>query len=308
MICESARKLLALLPYGELSFDEEEAVEQHIDGCDECRAELARVRAMEQALDRRELDVSPFMLKRCREQFQDRLAQERARAGFGARIKTAWQHLFAGSGWTAWIAKPAGAMALVSLGFFAARVGPLSTTGLNAAGVLDPGGARVRYVESAPGGQVQLVVDETRQRIISGSLDDARIRRLLLAAAKDPADPGLRVESVELLKGDLDSGDVRNALVYAFEHDSNAGVRLKALDGLKPYAAEPEVRKALSRALLNDNNPGIRTQAIDLLTQNAKEQQLIGVLQELMHREDNSYIRMRCQKALHEMKASAETY
>jgi hypothetical protein len=308
MTCEEARDRLALLVYSELSLDEEEAVEQHLESCAECRGELARLRSVEQALDQRELDVSPFLLRRCRERLAEQLAGERARSGVGARLKHGWARLFGGSGWTAWIARPAGAMALVSLGFFVARVGPLSTGGLNSAGVLDPGGARVRYVESAPGGEVQLVVDETRQRVISGRVDDARIRRLLLAAAKDPADPGLRVESVELLKGELDSDDVRNALVYAFEHDPNAGVRLKALDGLKPYASEPDVRKALSRALLNDDNPGIRTQAIDLLTHNAKEQQLIGVLQELLHREENSYIRMRCQKALHEMKASAETY
>ena len=35
---------------------------------------------------------------------------------------------------------------------------------------------------------------------------------------------------------------------------------------------------------------------------------MVGVLQELMEKEDNSYIRMRCQKVLQEMNASAEMY
>jgi hypothetical protein len=35
---------------------------------------------------------------------------------------------------------------------------------------------------------------------------------------------------------------------------------------------------------------------------------MVGALQELMMKEDNDYIRMRCQKALHEMNASVETY
>jgi HEAT repeat protein len=162
-------------------------------------------------------------------------------------------------------------------------------------------------VEPNAQGQIQIVVDETRQRVLSGRLDDEKIRRLLLSAAKDPSDPGLRVESVDILKGNSDSADVRSALVAALLHDSNAGVRLKALEGLKSFAGDSEVRKALSQALLSDTNPGVRTQAIDLLTQN-KGRPPVGVLQELLAREDNSYVRQSCQKALREMNASEQTY
>jgi hypothetical protein len=45
------------------------------------------------------------------------------------------------------------------------------------------------------------VLDETRQRIVSGGLNDQKIRILLLAAAKDPSDPGLRAETVDILNG-----------------------------------------------------------------------------------------------------------
>jgi hypothetical protein len=308
MNCEDARTSLPLVLYGELSFDEEEAIESHLESCTECREEMARLREMERALDTRELDVSPFLLRQCRQQLQCSLDEERARSGLGARILTALSHVFAGSSWAPRIAKPAGAAALVALGFFGSRIVPTATVaGFDRAGLLDPA-ARVRYVEPAPGGKVQLVIDETTQRVISGPPDDAQIRRLLLAAAKDPSDPGLRGECVEILKNDSDSHDVRGVLMAALEHDSNAGVRLKALEGLKPYAAQPEVRKALAQALLSDDNPGIRTQAIDLLIQNAKEQPLIGILQELLRKENNSYVRLQCQKALHEMRASAETY
>ena len=37
MNCGPARDRLALLLYGELSFDEEERVESHLDVCSECR-------------------------------------------------------------------------------------------------------------------------------------------------------------------------------------------------------------------------------------------------------------------------------
>ncbi len=55
MTCEEARKNLPLFLYGELSFDEEELVEVHIDECAACRKALAREKAMFAALDGVEL-------------------------------------------------------------------------------------------------------------------------------------------------------------------------------------------------------------------------------------------------------------
>jgi hypothetical protein len=162
-------------------------------------------------------------------------------------------------------------------------------------------------VEPVGSGKVQIVVDETRQRVLSGNLDDQSIQRLLLTAAKDPSDAGLRVESVDLLKSRPQSAEVRKALLYAVRHDSNAGVRLKALDGLKEFADDPETRQTLTQVLLKDDNPGVRTQVIDLLIQHHPAS-MVGVLQELMGKEDNGYIRMRCQRALHDMNASVESY
>jgi HEAT repeat protein len=167
--------------------------------------------------------------------------------------------------------------------------------------------SRVRSVEPVSPGRVQIVLDETRQRVLSGSVDDVAIQRLLLTAAKDPSDAGLRVESVDLLKNNSQSADVRQALVSALEHDPNAGVRLKALDGLRQFADDPETRKALTQVLLKDDNPGVRTQVIDLLVQRHTDA-MVGVLQQLLEKEDNGYIRMRCQKVLQEMNASAEMY
>ena len=193
-------------------------------------------------------------------------------------------------------------------GFFVARMTPPSLLGsFRSAGLVEPSTSRVRYVEPVGSGRVQIVVDETTQRVLSGNLDDQSIQRLLLTAAKDPSDAGLRVESVDLLKSRPQSAEVRSALLYAVQHDPNSGVRLKALDGLKEFANDPETRKTLTQVLLKDDNPGVRTQVIDLLIKHHSDS-MVGVLQELMGKEDNGYIRMRCQKALHDMNASVETY
>ncbi len=167
--------------------------------------------------------------------------------------------------------------------------------------------SRVRYVEPDQSGKVQIVVEETRQRVLSGAIDDRNIQDLLVEAARDPEDAGLRVESVDLLKSRPQTPEVRDALLYVLERDPNPGVRLKALEGLKDSSADAQVRQALTRVLLTDANPGVRTQAIDVLVQH-KNDSMVGALQELLRKEDNGYVRLRCQKALHEMNASVETY
>ncbi len=105
--------------------------------------------------------------------------------------------------------------------------------GFRAMGMGEAGASRVRYVEPAADGRVQIVLDETRQRIVSGRLDDQKIQALLIAAAKDPSDPGLRAETVDILTSRAQSADVRDALVFALQQDENAGVRMKAMEGVE---------------------------------------------------------------------------
>jgi hypothetical protein len=296
---------MPLFLYGDLSFEEEDGLEAHLDECGACRQVLAREKVLHRALDEAEVEVEPQFLLACRQELRSRVAGAgmgrpntwgRLREFFTIRIA----HLPPG-------VQPIGAVALLLMGFFGGRMfQPSATELLTTSGFANPV-SRVRYVEPEPSGKVQIVLEETRQKTLTGSLEDEAIQRWLVTATKDPADPGLRVESVDLLKGRAESTEVRNALLYALQHDANPGVRLKALDGLKSSAEDPEVRQTLSRVLLADKNPGVRTQVIDLLIQH-KEDQVVGVLQELMRKEENGYVRMRCQKALHEMNASVESF
>jgi hypothetical protein len=306
MRCEEVRKTLPLFLYGELSFDEEERVELHIDECAACREALEREKVLFRSLDAAEAIPDQDLLMECRAELRRSLTQARPeRASFWDKIREGFSiHFHFAPG----IAQPVGAVAMLVLGFAAARMVPDSVLGSwRGAGVIDPGTSRVRYVEPTAAGKVQITVDETRQRVLSGNLGDQDIQRLLLLAAKDPADEGLRVESVDLLGNRPQSTEVRSALLYALQHDPNAGVRLKALDGLKAFADDPETSKTLTQVLLTDDNPGVRTQVIDLLIPHHSSA-MVSVLQELMMKEDNDYIRMRCQKVLHDLRASVESY
>jgi hypothetical protein len=303
MTCDDAVKSLPLFLYGEMDFEAEEGLHAHLESCALCRDALARERLLHSALDDRELEVSPFLLRRNRQQLGQRIAAGPARHSglFGL------SRVFSGWDWMPRFVRPAGAVALVAIGYFAARVTPGRMPAVTEFG-FDPSAAHVRYVEPADNGKIQIAVDETHSRVISGGLDEEPIRQLLIAAAKDSSDPGLRGESLDILKHQCESDEIRGALLNRLLHDSNDGVRLKALEALKPYGNHPEVRKALPEVLLHDKNAGIRTAAIDLLTQGNNEDQMVGVLQELMRKEPNNYVRGRCERALKNMKASVETY
>lgn len=312
--CEKVRTQLGMLLYGELSFDEEEAVDAHLESCAECRLVLEREHELHAAFDQAEIEPPASVLWQSRQDLQRQIAAEHAPA-----------HAFLGrAGWwdrfldTAWL-KPVGGLALLTIGFVFARLAPDLGLGVTGMSLADPGVQRVRSVGPSPNGGIQIVLDETRQRVISGGLDDRNIRVLLLSAAKDPSDPGLRYETVGILNDRAQAAEVRDTLIYALAHDENAGVRLKAMDGLKPFVHQPEVRKALAGVLLSDGNPGMRTQAIDLLTQgvgestgntagSALDRDVIGTLQELMNSEDNAYVRQRGQRVLQLVNASQETY
>ncbi|MEO8025606.1 MAG: HEAT repeat domain-containing protein [Bryobacteraceae bacterium] len=307
MTCEHVKESLSLFLYGELAFDEEDHVEDHLAACELCRQDLDRVREMHVLLQGLSTEPSPSVLRQSRELLWERLEQERQ--GTDVQVVSRWTAVRAtlSAVWNWHIPRPVGALALLMIGFVGARVtfDRVAPTNASAVSQADPVASRVRYVEPDGNGRVQIVLDETRQRVVSGRLDDAPIRRMLLAAAKDSQDPGLRGETLGILNTHSQESEVREALMFAMQHDSNSGVRLRALAGLKPFAHEPEVQATLAQTVLIDTNPGVRAEAIDLLTRGLSkgtgQERLVGVLHQLMEKESNGYVRMRCQWALDEL-------
>lgn len=296
MSCQQYEELISLYLYAELSPAEEESVESHCASCASCAAALDRERALHAAMNQAEVEVPANLLLSCRRDLAQAVAAApEQRPGWGALLQS-W---FGTGGW-----KPAVAFSLIALGFLGGRVGQRP-----AGKDFPPDTVMTRVREVAPDGdgRVRLVLEETRQRTLGGAADDERIKSLLLSAAQDPADAGVRIESVDLLRQQSSAVDVRRALMRALEHDPNPGVRLKALEGLRPFATEPDVRRLLAQRLEVDDNPGIRTQAVDVLIEHGQKD-VVDVLQRLMEREDNGYIRSRSRRALEAINASVETF
>jgi HEAT repeats/Putative zinc-finger len=318
MTCHQVQVNLSLYLYGELDFSQEEDFEQHVGECALCKRALEREKAWHSTLNSEQVDVPLELLSACRTQFKAALPS--SRTGDKKERPSWWASLgqlgFSGSAWSMRIAV---ASFLVVAGFTAGRWIdrnglPDSFLGRGAfeAGLIDPSTARIRDIQARDDHRVRIIVDQVHEREITGRIDDQDVRQLLLTAARDSNDPGIRVDSVEMLK-DQNGSDVRNALVYAARHDPNAGVRLKALDGLRRFVDDPAARQNVVFVLQHDENPDVRSQAVDILAPMAGQIQLspelAGTLQEIVRsEEDNDYVRMRCMQLLREMNALPDVY
>lgn len=301
MNCNEVVREIPLYSYGEVSPTIEEAIEAHVAECSACARELAKHRQFLSVMDDRADVVDTGMLASCRADLRSAVSSAPALAAnnWMEAFRNLWQLNIP-------FRVPVGAMALVALGFFAARITPERFGGMKA-GLSEPMFSNVRSVEPDASGQVRISVDEVHRRMVSGALGDENIQQLLLEAAREENNPGVRVESIGLLKNKVDSEEVRNALLDALTRDQNPGVRLKALEGLRPYAGNKDVRRTLASVLVKDDNAGVRVQAIDLLTTH-RDDSIVGALQNALQYEDNTYVRAQCERLLAEMKASVGTY
>jgi hypothetical protein len=318
MTCSQVQMNLSFYLYGELDFSQEEELERHFNECALCKRALEREKAWHAAMKAEQVDVPLELLSECRSQLKAALPSARITKEHQG---WSWWHWVGQLGFSpsAWSSRVAVSSFLVFLGFSAGRwidryglPGDLSFGGNSEARLFDPSTARVRDIQPSGDNRVRIIFDQVRQQQITGSMDDQGIRRVLIAASKDPADPGIRVDSVEILN-DQSGTDVRDALIYAARHDRNAGVRLKAVEGLRRFAEDPATRQNVAFVLQHDDNSEVRSQAIDLLAPTAGSvelsPELTGALQEIVRSEqDDDYVRARCMQLLRDVHALPDDY
>jgi hypothetical protein len=303
MKCKHIEEKLPLYFYEELTTDERAEVETHLGECARCAdiaAEFGRLRA---ALDERPLpEPSPALLVHCRSDLEEAL--DREQTGWRALVR-GWFGQAPGQPALRW----ATALTILALGFSAGwsvqgQRRP-ATTGPQQASLFgsDLGDLRINGISQVTpdprSGEVRLTLNAERQMTLEGSPDDPDIQYVLVYAAKNYDNPGIRHDSVEALGARSQNPTVREALLHAARHDPNPGVRLEALEALRNSAGRADIREALLDVLKNDQNPGVRVAAIDILTEHADEGDL-PVLAELAREHQNPYVRYKCTKALRE--------
>jgi hypothetical protein len=313
MNCDDISKLIPLYYYGELNPEEEEQVEEHTHECAGCTRVMEQQRLLATGLDRRAVEVPTHLLEDCRADLMAAVQggaprAEQAPKGPWTLFLEALAHTF---GNLNRMRQPVGAVALIAIGFFAARLSSTLPSGAGAVIGSTPNSpeepyATVRSVQPDSAGGVTIAFDETRRRSVKGNMNDSNIQRLLLAAAHED-NPAVRGASVDILKNQCRTGEVRDTLLNALAQDTNPYVRLKAMEGLKSMSADAEVRRVLGHVLLADDNAAVKMQAIDLLVAH-RDDNMVGLMQALVQRENNSSVRLKMEKALREMNASIGTF
>jgi len=307
--CEWVREHVALLVYGELSMEEEERMESHTAGCEECRAAVASERRVHALLDEaaglgdlRE-PLPADLLVNCRRSLQLSLAGERAQR------RSLWGRVSDFFGAEAWIWKPVAACALVAVGFFGAKWHTQREIMQQMASV--PAG-ELRLLRTAEDGQVEIAYETSQRQVVRGHKDDPAIRGLILRAAREAEDAATRERTVEALREQPQTPEVQEALLSVAQRDPNAQVRAKAVTALRESAGEMVTRRGLVQVLRQDTDLAVRSQAIDLIMLHTApsrfDAEMIGGLQEMMRSEDNGYVRQRCEKVLTLVKASPGIY
>jgi hypothetical protein len=296
MKCEWVKENVLLYVYNELADDARYELEQHLARCADCTAELKTTRKFHAMLS--ELPVeepSPNLVAASRMRLQEGL--ETAEQG------RFWHRLIFDP--AAWLRQVRFAPALTAAIFIVGFAGGIATTykvvsgnggSISSVPVIAPAESSITGIQSIsqdPGSNhISIKYNTVSTQEAQGSLNDQRIQQLLLFAARNNYNSGVRMDSVDLLTQEPNNTHVREALIYALRYDSNPGVRLKALDGLGPYVkSDPRVRDAMLETLVQDANPGARTEALHLLEPVRADSSVRLVLQKLAQSDQNQYIR-----------------
>ncbi|MEO8737355.1 MAG: HEAT repeat domain-containing protein [Edaphobacter sp.] len=313
MKCETARENIILANYEELPDEYAVALEQHLDGCDDCRAELDAMREFDERLALLPvMEPSPNLMAQARVRLDESLDAIPPH-GIVARFRSA---LF---GWRGHVqSAPALATLLLGVGFLAGNFTyryevahapkPKGTVTVSnpAQGTI----SSVTGIVQTPNSElVQVKYNKVVPETIEGSLDSPEIRQLLLVGTKAAATNGVRNDSVALLAneckeghectGGVDGTGIRSALLVSLRYDKNAGVRLKALEGLQHYVGQDQrVRDAILESLMHDPNADVRTKAIGLLEPVQADSSVREVLRTVSTQDENPYIRTASFQAL----------
>jgi hypothetical protein len=309
MDCELAQQKIALFAYGELPDDQCPALEGHLATCKRCQEEFAAVQALQQAM----------ALAPAQEPSANLLAQARMRLeeALDTMPRTSWLMRFQQSmfrGFSMLGRAPVAASALLVLGLGAGSWGGFEYAARShrpvaeLAGAVEGAGkiANVNSIVREPNTENVVVhfnrlVPETTQ----GSLDDPRIRELLVLGAQSQLNPGVAQNSVNLLAHECEAGHqcadgpIRKALLVALRYDNDCAVRLNALNGLKQYVAEDVgVRDGVLEALLDDPDANVRSRAIELLHPVEADSSVREVLHTVASEDNNPHIRTVSQEVL----------
>jgi hypothetical protein len=345
--CGDVAPLLVFYACDEVEPQEREQIDAHLASCACCATQLREEQEMQNALvsafqPADQLDSSGALLAQCRSELSEvlddlsapPLQEQWSPFGWVRRwmaLRPAWSAaglvllgLAVGTQVALWIPGREGNFG-VGQAVNVKAAAPLTNEDLSKMAV-----AGVNFAPAADSsGTVQLQVRTEQPIVLSGSVDDADVRRVLTYVVMNGErfDAGVRLDCLDVLRTRTGDKDVRHALLAAARRDQNAAVRMKALEALRDATGDDAVRDTLLEALQHDANPGVRVEAVNLLVRSLEGDapseppalgtapeiagaqippdpsvdRVIRALEGLQQRDPNRYVRLRSAAALRQI-------
>lgn len=324
MKCDLAQERIALAVYGELPDDAAHELEQHMLHCASCREEYRQVEALQKIMELSPvIEPSANLLTRARMRLEESLDAIPERSWLSRAIQSFT------TGFARLRMAPVAASLVLFAGVAMGGYGgyryalstanaprPIDLAAAHLSADLDPSDpnepveiANVSSVSRRPNSEiVEVQFNRLLPQHIEGSLDDPKIRQLLMLASQHAQNPGIRNNSVQLLVDECRAGHscndgiIRDALMASLRDDDNPSVRRKALEGLQPYIAEDlRVRDAILETLLSDSDQEFRAQLIDLLGPVEADSSVRRVLSTVATQDRNPHLRVVSRKLLRQV-------
>jgi len=295
------------LPYDELNEEEKKSLDQHLQTCAECRAELEDVKNFHTAVSRhRRIAMSHQMLSDARRQLRLALNETLSRQPFWERlIEPIYKISFSG-------------IAILAVGFvigymMSSAPGVQRILGDEQAGIVPvPEGdsriTNVRFMDAdASDGEIEFTFDLVRPVHLRGKMSDPQIQKVLAHALVNSQNPGVRLRTVNALSDQqepLETEELRAALLEVITSDPNPAMRKEGLSLLQKCSYSEDLKEALLHVLRNDQNSGVRIAAIMVLDyfkdHTLVDPDVLKVLQEKIDSDENNYIRLIARNFLEE--------
>lgn len=315
--CKHDEQALVLYHYDELNAEERAAVEAQLELCASCRAVLAELDLVQQAIPARPaLEPEEDTLKALRSTLVSNLPEPRP--SLRRQATAGWNEL-------RWM-QPASlalrlavAAVLVAVGFLLGRRPSGSTEAIEDLalarapvqaehGTISPAFAGVQSVEFDPAsGTVEIQYNTVNEVAVRGLPGDAAVQALLEQALLDDTNPVARLYAAKALQAAPSTqaapdSQLVAALTFLLENERNEGIRLQAIEALRTlYRQTPlstAARQSLLNVLLHDENSALRIEALELLTERARASQELATYLDAVREDPNDFIRLQVQNLL----------